>query len=300
MKNYRSSVSVVALTLFACGALPFSQAQEKPGGYLFFGSEVSAEAGKSYFPIVAVDKKNIYVDSGIGVKKVSTKASVRTRPELVLSERYADILEIKFSTSSMANMQRQAQVVSDMHYAQFQSEIEVAMLSGQLEGTETDGDLSASDQSIMGQIEDVQQDNQDFQDSMQDGLDVGAFEVDELADSVHVKGTMIPETDIPGAYCVIVVNHDSMDIESGELLGRVRFARAKYIGDLQQEELVSIQTRIAVGEFNAETAEFEFHLFTQDGEQVALSNSRGLKPLTPQEVATFKELSAKTSLEREG
>jgi hypothetical protein len=82
--------------------------------------------------------------------------------------------------------------------------------------------------------------------------------------------------------------------------GRGRFARAKYIGDLLAEEIVELRVRVSTGEFNKETAEFQMHLFTGDGEQVAMSNSRGLKPLTPQEVATFRELSAKTSLRNNG
>ncbi len=287
--------------LIACVSIAAANAEDEVGGYLFFGSDVSAESGKSHFPIVTMDKKNIYVDAGVDVKKVSHRASVRTRPELVLAETFADVLEIHFTTSSMANMQRAAQAVSDMHYAQFQTEVEVAMLNAQAEGDLSSGeDLSPADRALVGEIQDVEQDNADFQTAMQDSLDTGAFELDELADSIHVNCTLIPEKDIQGAYCVIVVSHNTMDMDTGEMLGRARFARAKYIGDLLADELVGLRLRVAVGEFNKEEAEFEFHLFTQDGEQVALSSSRGLKPLTPQEVATFKELSEKTSLRNRG
>jgi len=205
-----------------------------------------------------------------------------------------------FTTSSMTNLQRSAQAVSDMQYSAVQAEIQVSMLNSQLEGDPLSPDASPSDMAIQSQIEDVQQDNSDFQSSMQDSLDMGTFEAEELADTVHVKGTLIPKTDLPGAYCVIVVDYDVQDLETGELEGRGRFARAKYIGDLLAEEIVELRVRVSTGEFNKETAEFQMHLFTGDGEQVAMSNSRGLKPLTPQEVATFRELSAKTSLRNNG
>lgn len=292
--SYISKNLVVTLALsLVLGT--WSSAQEEAGGYLFFGSSVSAESGKSHFPIVGVDKKNIFVDAGIDVKKVSMRAPCRVRSELILSERFADVLEIKFNTSSMANTQRASQAVSDMHYADFQSEVEIARLQGGMENPNADT-LSASDQQIMDKVESVRQDNSDFQASMQDGLDMGTFEADELVDTVHVRGTLIPAVDLPGAYCVVVITHDYQDLETGEIEGRGRFARAKYIGDLLQDEIVEIRVRVSTGEFNKESAEYELHLFTENGEQVALSNSRGLKPLTPQEVATFKELSAKTSL----
>ncbi len=292
----------LVLAVIAWFSAPFLTAQEEAetGGYLFFGSSVSAESGESHFPVVSVDKKNIFVDAGIDVKKVSMRAPCRVRAELMLSERFADVLEMKFTTSSMTNLQRSAQAVSDMQYSAVQSEIQVSMLSAQLEGDPLSPDASASDMAIQSQIEDVQQDNSDFQSSMQDSLDMGTFEAEELADTIHVKGTLIPKNDLPGAYCVVVVDHDIQDLETGEIEGRGRFARAKYIGDLLAEEIVELRVRVSTGEFNKETADYQMHLFTGDGEQVALSNSRGLKPLTPQEVATFKELSAKTSLRNNG
>ncbi len=302
MKTFLSPECLAVSTAFALLATPWMRGQEEPetGGYLFFGTSVSAEAGDSHFPIVGMDKKNIFVDAGINVKKVSLRAPCRVRSELMLSESFADVLEMKFTTSSMTNLQRSAQAVSDMQFSAVQSEIHVSMLSSQLEGDPFSPDASASDMAIQSQIEDAQQDNSDFQASMQDSLDMGTFEADELADTVHVKGTLIPKTDLLGAYCVIVVDHEVHDLETGEIEGRGRFARAKYIGDLLAEEIVELRVRVSTGEFNIETADYQMHLFTGDGEQVAMSNSRGLKPLTPQEVATFKELSAKTALRSNG
>lgn len=290
-----SNLSVTCLSLFVYTNLSAQDFPEEPGGYLFFGTEASAEAGKSHFPIVLVDKKNIYVDEGTGVKKVSQRASVRTRPELKLAEQYVNVLDFKYSASSMGNIKRAAQLVADMQFQQTQSEVEVAILSSQMEGDVGDLDLSAGDQQIVSQIEDVQQDTADFQSSMQDALDTGAFEIDGLVDTVFVRGTLDPVTDIPGAYCVVVVSYDIMDIETREIEGRNRVARARYLGDIAAGELVGIQLRVPLTEFPEESATYEFHLFSQNGEQVALSNSKGLKPLTPEQVATFRELEAKTS-----
>ena len=293
-----SNLSVACLSLSVFTNLSGQDVQEKTGGYLFFGTEASAEAGKSHFPIVGVDNKHIYVDGGTGVKKVSQRASVRTRPELKLAEQYVNVLDFKYSASSMENTKRAAQLVADMQFQEMQSEVEVALLRSQMDngGDVFGGDLSAADQGIASQIEEVQQETSDFQSSMQDALDTGAFEIDDFVDTVYVKGTLDPLTDIPGAYCVVVVNYDVVDISSLEIEGRNRVARVRYLGDVTAGELLGIQLRVLVNEFPEDSATYEFHLFSQDGEQVALSNSNRLKPLTPEQVATFRELEAKTSL----
>lgn len=291
MKIVRCLKTLSVLSALSCFAGAGLFAQEAPGGYLFFGTEASALVGKSYFPIVTMDKKNIYVDNGASLKKVSARTPCAVRHELVLTESFAEVLEMKFNTSSMRNIQRASTAVADMHQAQFQSEIEIARIQG-FGGGAAEAELSETDQR---QIEDIRQDNSDFQTSMQEGLDSGAFEAEELADTVHVRGTLIPQVDIEGAYCIVVVTYDRQDPASGEHLGRGSFARAKYIGDLLQEEIVELRVRCAFGEFNTDTAEYALHLFSKGGEQVAMSNSRGLKPLTVKEVAIFRELEAKTA-----
>ncbi len=88
-----------------------------------------------------MDKKNIFVDAGIDVKKVSMRAPCRVRAELMLSESF-DVLEMTFTTSSMTNLQRSAQAVSDMQYSAVQAEIQVSMLNSQLEGDPLSPDAS--------------------------------------------------------------------------------------------------------------------------------------------------------------
>lgn len=292
VRYFKTLFAIVFLSLLAGNAL---LAQEAPGGYLFFGTDASALAGRSHFPIVTVDKKNIYVDQGTEIKKLPTRAPCAVRTQLILTESFADVLEMKFNTSSMRNIQRASAVVSDMHVAEFQSAVEIARIQG-FGGMAAESELSETDQD---RIADIRRENDDFQAGMQDGLDHGVFEADELADTIHVKATLIPQVDIEGAYCIVVVTSEQEDPETGELLGRGSFARARYIGDMLQEEIVELRVRCSVGEFNTETADYALHLFSKDGEQVAMSNSRGLKPLTAKEVALFRELAAKTALSRD-
>ncbi len=267
---------------------------EQPGGYLFFGTDAAAFSGKSSFPIVRVDKKNIYVDIGTDVKRISGRAPCTVRPELILTEDFADVLEMRFNTSSMVNLQRAAQAVSDMHVAEFQSEVEIARIQGF--GGAAEDDLTEAD---LDRIDDIRQNNEEFQTSMQDGLDHGTFERDDAADTVFVKGTIVPSTDIEEAFCIVVVTFDKEDPETGENLGRASFARARYLGDLVANDYFDLNVRCAMQEFMTESAEYSFYLFSKEGTQVAMSNSRGLKPLTPEEVATFRDLETRTALRKD-
>lgn len=295
----KKSIAFRILATLAFAPLAALNAQleqgEEPGGYLFFGTDASAYNGKSNFPIVAVDRKNIFVDMGTEVKKISSRAPCTVRPELILTEDFVEVLEMRYNTTSMGNLQRAAQAVSDMHVAEFQSEVEIARIRG-FGGFSSEEDLSEQD---LDRIADIQQTNDDFQASMQDGLDHGAFEVDDVADTVFVKGAIMPYTDIEGAYCIVVVTFRNEDLETGEDLGFASYARARYLGDLAQGDIVDLNVRCAVNEFNKEEATYHFYLFSQDGTQVAMSNSRGLKPLTSEEVATYRDLESRTALRKD-
>ncbi|MGY8694901.1 MAG: hypothetical protein ACKVGW_11990, partial [Verrucomicrobiia bacterium] len=213
--RYFKNLFVIAITPFVFGNALLAQDEDETGGYLFFGTEVSALVGKSNFPMVTMDKKNIYVDIGTEVKKISLRSPCAVRTELILTERFVDVLEMKFNTSSMENIKRAARAVSDMHVAEFQSEVEIARIQGF--GGMPAEDLSEADTQ---RIDDIRQDNDDFQTGMQEGLDQGAFEADELADTVHVNGTIIPKTDVEGGYCIVVVDYDRQDLNTGEIEGR--------------------------------------------------------------------------------
>lgn len=296
LEKIKAVVFVIALLEFAFAD---SFEQEDVGGYLFFGTAPSAIDGESHFPILKVDGRRIHIDKGIEIGKVPLKSFVRTDTELILSERFADVLEIDFNTSSVENLKRISEAVAEMHRQAFQSATEVSRLSTNADPTSETVGLATHNSDVADEIDEIVQDNADFQHGMQEGLDSGAFESSQRADLIVVTGTLDPVTDIPGAYCVVVVNHDVINPYNMNVLGRASFARARYLGDMVAGKLVELSVKVSLSEFHKSTAEFEFHLFDEDGKQVALSNSRGLKALNAEEVATFKELELKTgSLDR--
>lgn len=246
-------------------------AQEDSGGYLFYGSEASARSGKSYFPIIGMDKRKIHVDLGTKLKKVPANAACQTRLALKVSDRFVEVLELDYDTASMTNLQRSSNAVADMQLAGAQSEAEIALL---------DREGGASRET---KINEIRQENNEFQERMKRDLDDGNFELEELADTVYVKGEFLPQADVPGAYCIVVVTSQRQDFTTREYIGKVQGARAKYLGDLTKGRIYKLKARCALGEFSLRRAEYQLHLFSETGEQVAMSNSRGLRTLTGEE-----------------
>ncbi len=270
---------IVSVLLAACAASGLS-AQEIAPGYLFLGSEPSARSGKSFFPIVAMDKKKIYVDEGTKIRKVSPNAPCRTRIKTKVSDRFVEVLELDFGTSSMSNLQRSSDAVADMQMADSQREAKIALI-------QQGGGAAGQDQET--QINEVKQNSSDFQERMKADLDAGNFELDELADTIYVKGEFLPKTDVPGAYCIVVVTSQRQDFTTREYIGKSQSVRAKYLGDLTKDQIYKLKVRCAVNEFNLRMAEYQLHLFSETGEQVAMSTSRALKALTDEEFRKFQE-----------
>ena len=271
--------TIMAYAIMTSLSVAWLFAQETPGGYLFLGGEATARSGKSYFPVVTMDKKKIHVDEGIKTKKVSQNAPVRMRLKTRVSDRFVDVLELDFGTSSMSNLKRSSDAIADMQLAQAQSESKIALIE--------QGDGSADTKAA--EISVVKEYSEDFQDRTKNDIDTGNYELDEVADTIYVTGEFLPRSDVPGAYCVIVVTSQRQDFNSREYVGKYQGARAKYLGDLAEGKIFKLKVRCALSEFNLRRAEYQIHLFSETGEQVAMSNSRALKSLTQEEFQKFQE-----------
>ena len=229
--------------------------------------------------MVKMDKRKIYVDEGTRVRKVAASSPCRSRLKTKLSNRFVDVMRLDFSTSSMENLRRSSDAIADMQLIETQSEIAISDLQRE---------ERASGVSRDSQINEIKAQNEEFQEEMKENYEKGNFELDELADTIFVKGEFVSNADIADAYCVVVVVSQRQDFTTREYIGRVQSARAKFLGDLAADETFSFKIRCAVNEFNLDTAQFEFHLFDGEGAQVAMSTSRGLKALTSDQYDQFK------------
>jgi len=266
------------LTALAFFSLPV-RGQEEPAGYLFEGVSISARSGFAYLPVVAVDKRKIHVDTGARTKKVGLLAPCLANASLRVSDKFLEVLEMDVVTSSLTNLQRDSEAIADMQRAEAQKELHVAILKSKGVGLSR----GPAGQSLAREIRKIEQNHTDLQASLQEGLDSRSFHASGVADAVFVNLEFIPWEDINGAYCVFAVSYLAIDVDTGRLIGRRRTARVKYLGDLQEGKVFKMKKRFSFSEFSLEQAEHSIHIFSGEGEEIAMSNSLSLKEIPASE-----------------
>lgn len=249
---------------------------------MFQGCEPSARSGKSYFPIIKVDKKKIHVDGGTKTLKVSLRSPCRPQTRIRVSDKMVEVLGLDLNTVSMANLGRTSDAIADAQFADAQAE---AAIQDVRSGAVSELNVGTGVLSAVGGVDQFEQANEDYQRDTLINVEDGVYGVQGVADTVTLKGEAIPQVDVKGVYCVLTVAHTVLDPNTQSPRGRSRIARAKYLGDMTKGELFTFKVRFAMNEFNLRDAKYGFHLYTGDGEEIALSRSPGLRPLNKEEFA---------------
>ncbi len=277
MKGLLQFGSLFNIVLMAIAVLSATvHGQEETAGYLFEGVSLSARSGFTYLPVVAVGNRKIHVNVGTGTKKVGLLAPCLANPILRVTDKFLEVLEMDVVTSSLTNLRRDSDAVADMQRAEAQKELHVAILKSKGVGLSR----GPAGQSLAREIRKIEQNHTELQASLQEGLDSRSFHANGVADAVFVNLEFIPWNDIEEAYCVFTVAYMAIDVDTGKPIGRRRVARVKYLGDLRQGEVFKMKKRFGFNEFPLGEAEHSIHLFSGEDEEIAMSNSIGLKGIS--------------------
>ncbi len=289
------SIRVFALSSFlliASNQSVWASSDEEPAGYLFMGSDLSAKQGKSHFPVVKVDKKNIYVDQGSKIRKVSISSPSRLTNNIVLSEDFVEVLELDYNFASMQSLEAQSRAVSDMFMMAAQTEYEVSRLEGALEA---DSGLSeAQRDEIRNDISRLEYDNDNVQENVQELIDSGHFDDVSQNDTLFMDIEILPTSDIADAYCVVEISFDPDPENAKDSVRRTSFVRTSYIGDLVAGRGERIRFSRKLAPFPDNNVQCKLHIYSNQKGEIATSLSRGLKSMTAKEVARYRELASKT------
>ena len=199
------------------------------------------------------------------------------RTQWIMTEKFAEVLEMKTSMALTAD-----RTETDALSSMIQNERRSAMLAADARNS-GDGRLAAS----------IEERNRDYQSSVQDLIDSGELVEDGLADTITIRSSILPQLDIDDAYIIACVTYDIEDPDTGSVLQRGGSAKVHYLGDLRMGEVREIKVRAVMKAFKEEGAEVSMHLYSGNGDQVALSNSQNLKSLTPEQANKLREQSQK-------
>lgn len=246
--------------------------EQESDTYLFLGAAVMAESWKQHYPIVSVSKKRILVEDGDKLKKLPLRAACSLRTEWVLTENYAEVLEMKTSMK-LLNDKNEMRAMVDMmrHERQSAQDAYNARTSGNRE-----------------RAEHIEERNQDFQRSTQDALENGDFIKDGAVDTIKIDTSIIPQADFENAYMVACVTYDRKDPNSGKTTGKGGRAKAHFVGNLHAGEIHRIQINATVDQFQNTGAKVSMYLYYQNGEAIALSNASNLRRLTTEQVQKIR------------
>ncbi len=287
--KYLSKWSLVVSLILATGA----SGQEEAAGYMFEGLNISAQSGRAFFPVLTVDKRKIHVDAGDRTKKVSLDTFCLARPKMRLTDKYLEVLDQDIVTSSTTAIYLEGEAIAEMHRAQGQAETHAAIISSRAGGGSVSGDAR-------GQIEAIKSANEDLTTDLQDGLDDKRFEGIGRADVIFLEMELLPSADIKGAYCVFGLNYLAVNADTGKPSGRRHVARVKPLGDLKKDKLFKLKKRFAMNEFSLEDSEYTLHIFTGEGEEVAMSSSQKLKGLSESDYQALRDAIAEAQAKRSG
>ncbi len=181
-------------------------------------------------------------------------------------------------------MNRNADAIADAQFMDMQAQVAISDVRS---GTASDLPLTGSVDTRLG-VDEFERSNEDFQRDSLINLQDGAYGIDGVADTVIIKGEIIPQSDIEGAYSLMVVDFTAIDYDSKESLGRRCHGGIRYVGDLRKDEIRKLNLRFSLSEFSLKSAEYSLHLYPGLGDEIAMSSSRGLKPLTQSEFEKLK------------
>lgn len=244
---------------------------------MFLGVEPLVKTAKSFLPIKSVKKKHIFVDNGDNAKRLPIQTPCVLRTQWIMTEKFAEVLEMKTSMA-LTGSQTETDALANM----IQNERRSAILAADARNS-GDGRLAAS----------IEERNRDYQSSVQDLIERGELVEEGLADTITIRSSILPQLDIDDASIVACVTYDIQDPETGSVLQRGGSAKAYYLGDLRMGEVHEIKFRAVMKSFKEEGAEVSMHLYSSNGDQVALSNSQNLKSLTPEQAKKLREQSQK-------
>ena len=236
IKSTSLKVAACASVLCIAALCKADEPSEPIEGYAFLGGNVSAYIKDLRFDVVSVDKKFLYLANGQTKKKAKLDTPCSIRIEPAFSQQLLDVHDLKFEYTSFAQTAKESRAIRDS--LEF-----------------PDGQLN---------------------EAVRDMVNNQGFHNDAVVDTVHADFNLLPEQDITGAYCAIVVYYESIMTKTNKIKKPGAFVRVHYIGNLTQGEESKIRIQKRLKSFVVENARCELVFFNGKGDPIASSESRGL------------------------
>ena len=287
-KNFRSLAFLVcALIISACS---YASSEEEIAGYVFLGADLRAKQGDKFFPIAAVDKRSILIEKGNRIRKVENTAVCSLTYNIILSENYAEILSFDYQLTSMSAGQAEADAFAQMFRTEALADATVSKKEWEFQQVNDTSHDNLPDPEA--EAADLKQDSIDYNDYVEELVETGRLGGSMKNDTIYVDFEILPQTDLPSAYCAVVVSYDHPEEEKNGVPVREAFVRTRYIGDLKKGEVERIRFSRKLYQFQETNVQCDLLLYSNEFGQVATNLSKALKPVTTAQAAKWLSLSS--------
>lgn len=265
----------LSLSAFSVGLTAqesFDPDTQDSGYYHFLGAEILVQYRKIAAPIISTDKKGVYVDIG---KKKPKRFPWHTiclgRTTIGVSNRFVDITDMDYKFFYQNASFREKEAYDKIRAKARETSIHITQIRASQGGSG----------SVQDAIDMLETQYAEFAADLEELIENDDLKIAGHADSIDLKMTLTPTSDIRDAYCAAMVDYS-------EVSGKRRVVyKLNRLGDLLKDIPETTSFTMLLGEGDFRQSRFELFLFSGDGSPIATNRSRGLRMLS---VAEFEEL----------
>ncbi|MDQ8182921.1 hypothetical protein [Pelagicoccus sp. SDUM812005] len=257
-------IPAICLLLFPNVSIAQSEKSQSSGYYQFQGATILTHFKGKAAPIIEASPKGFYVQKGKrGKKRMSWGTPCIAQPVFSVSDKLISIENLNYRFFYRKDAYHEEAAYHEMRLKNRETQHKIGMLQGT--GNET---------AIASLIEE----QAEFEDNMEALIQDGELKQQGHADSIELKMTLRPNSDIKGAYMAIMATHLNNE---GELRVAVK---VEWLGDLLKNIPEEISFQKLLGEGDYRNSRTEFYFFTKDSTPIPSNESNGLKELSLEEL----------------
>ena len=276
------SLSIISILIAATTWANADSHQSSPSNshYIFMSGKISAQVKDTFHQVKAFDGKRLHLDGDAKPVRPTKDLACSMRPNMVVSNLYADIGDFEYAFESNAEKLRTLEAINELSADQMRfeagTEFENMLLfrAGTLrtEMTEHDEAAAALNELTQNQIDD------EFKDS----------DLSARIDTVRGRCSLIPNRTIENAYAALVMSFEGVGANE-ESRNKGSIVRIIPVGDLQAGAVKRLKFNSDFPELLVSRAKLDLFLYDGKSKYVGTNLSRGLKEISTEELERLRE-----------
>lgn len=270
-------VFIIVQTKAATGSAgqPGSQDLNNPShAYFFIGADLLTFIDEVPRPALTVSGNRIHARKDGTVETVKLSAPIGLKLKPCLTHDFISLTDPAITYDNALAARREVRLWSELSYSQSASDAEIADLRTVIPGTPSDALLNQEE---------------GYRDLIEDRIEDGRMHEDVTIDTVNLKFTLNPDSDMTDVYVAIGISYD---LPKGNTEDSQRGSRmaVHYLGNLSGGSSNTLRIRKTFDPFKPVNVKCELFFYKGEANPIAHTFSRKLRKLTQTEASQVREL----------